>query len=35
MEGIKELRVDIRDLLRNAPAELKKGTFLSERFGNI
>lgn len=35
MEGIKELRVDIGKVLRNAPVELRKGTFLSERFGSL
>lgn len=35
IEGIRELRVDIQDVLRNIPADLKKGVFLSERFPGL
>ncbi|MDD2745137.1 MAG: hypothetical protein PHU93_01240 [Candidatus Gracilibacteria bacterium] len=35
IEGIKELRVDLREVLRNAPVELKKGVFISEQFKGI
>ena len=35
IEGIKELRVDIGEVLRNMPVELRKGMFLSERFGSL
>lgn len=35
MEGIKELRVDIGEVLRNTPVELRKGMFLSERFQSL
>lgn len=35
IEWIKELRVDIRDVLKNTPAELRKWIFLSERFKNV
>jgi hypothetical protein len=31
-EGIKELRIDVSNVLKHAPSRLKQGTFFSERF---
>ncbi len=31
-EGIKELRIDVSNVLKHTPSRLKQGTFFSERF---
>ena len=35
IEGIKELRVDVTEVLKNTPVELRKWVFLSEKFKKV
>lgn len=35
IEGIKELRVDVTEVLKNTPVELRKWIFLSEKFKKV